>query len=1067
MPRNFVRAIFKTFLLLQFNVCFAATTVYVNVNNPTPGAGTSWATAYNDLNAAFAAAPYGADIWVAQGTYYPTTGTDRTIAFNVLPTYVHVYGGFIGNETLVTQRDFRNHPTILSGDIGIRGDASDNSYSVVRFNAGANGSSTFDGFIIRDGNANDGYPGSTTPSLYNQGGGIELYSAQVNFYTYAYAVVLNCTFINNFAVYGGAYASYSTTGTIAFAVAFNCVFKDNTAAVAGGAYATVSVNADVVSTDLLNSVFINNKTINGGGSAISTYVDTNPNAVTTNVKNCVFYNNPLPLINSVLLNGAAGSNIWCDYSIFWNPTAYPDNSFIVAGGIHYSDCDMYMATASGGNTNVDPLFVDAAADNFHVSPCSPAIDYGGYAYYGSPWNTDFDGNPRLQGGKEDLGIYEATKTTLAAPTVSTPTVNYCEGATVTNDLATLVVSPTGTLNWYDASNNALTGAPTPSTTVAASSIYYVSQSVGTGCESPKTRVTVVVGAAPSTPSDPGLSYCLNATPADLNLSITKDAPANTLIWYSAATAGTVLPATPVISTATAGSQYFYVSQKDGCESGIATVEVNVTKTDAPVTTDPAPAYCQGATATALDITGTSLLWYTAATGGVGVTQSTAPTPSTSATGTQNYYISQTLNGCESDRTVIAVTVNTPPAAPTVTTPLTYCQLDTPDDLNDIVTEDPGAALTWYTALTGGTALTAVPVISTATAGPQNYYVSQTLGCESTRSAIAVIVNNKPAAPTTTNTALTYCAGVPAATLDATGANLQWYTGATLLPAAPTPSTATTGTVNYGVSQTVSGCESEQAVISVTVETQLPAPVATDVTYCLNDPAIALTATGNGLLWYTTDAGGTGSTDAPQPLTTSSGNTTYYVSQSNNGVCESDRTAITVTVNDLPQVNINTAGKPACRGTYVTLQASGAASYQWSPATGLSNVAVSNPLALMDQDISYTVTGTDINGCKATAQVDLQVNNNCGDYLLPTAFTPNGDGLNDLFHVVTYNIPKTFSMQVFNRYGGIVFASNDISAGWDGTLKGNPAPDGTYVYVILINTSDGKVINKKGTVLLIR
>jgi gliding motility-associated-like protein len=177
--------------------------------------------------------------------------------------------------------------------------------------------------------------------------------------------------------------------------------------------------------------------------------------------------------------------------------------------------------------------------------------------------------------------------------------------------------------------------------------------------------------------------------------------------------------------------------------------------------------------------------------------------------------------------------------------------------------------------------------------------------------------------------------------------------------------------------------------------------------------------------------------------------------------------VVVTVNDLPQVRINAADKPACRGTYVALQASGAASYQWSPASGLSDAGVSSPLALMDNNISYTVTGTDMNGCKATAQVNLQVNNNCGDYMLPTAFTPNGDGLNDLFRVVTYNVPKTFNMQVFNRYGGIVFASNDISVGWDGTIKGTPAPDGTYVYVILINTSDGKVISKKGTVVLIR
>ncbi|HWK04253.1 MAG TPA: gliding motility-associated C-terminal domain-containing protein [Puia sp.] len=1071
MTLSYGRATLATLLLLQFHLCFAATTIYVNVNNPTPGAGTSWATAYTDFNAALAAAPYGANIWVAQGTYRPTTTTDRTIAFEP-PKYVLIYGGFVGNETLLTQRNYKSNPTILSGDIGVAGDASDNSYNVVRFNAGSNGSSVFNGFTIRDGNANAGYPGSTTPSEYNQGGGVLLYANLVSTYSYAYANVENCTFLNNFAVYGGAYSSYSSGGnTVCYASAWTCVFDHNTAVMGGGAFATVSIGGQVVGTSLLSCVFTNNTSTSGAGSALASYVNGNMYAMGTTAYNCVFYNNPLPAITNVEQGGQI-SNIDFWYSIFWNATTVPANSFVNAGDIKYHSCDIDQAAVPTTNVNFDPLFVNAPGGDFHVSPCSPVIDYGGPMTY-SAWNVDLDGNPRVQGLGVDLGAYETPKATaLAAPTVSSSNPTYCQGVAVTSDLSGLVVAPVGTLIWYDATNALLPAAPTPSTSSAASTIYYVSQSSGTSCESSKTQITATVKAAPAMLADPSLSYCLNATPASLNLSITKANPSYTLKWYTDATGSTVLPATPVISTATAGDQYFYVTQKTtaGCESQILTIDVPVKETNAPATNDPLPSYCQGATANILDVTGTALLWYTAVSGGSGTVLTTIPTPSTSTTGTQNYYVSQTVAGCESPRTNIVVTVKSAPGAPAVTSPLKYCQQDIPGDLDNSVTKDIGASLTWYAAPTGGPALPSTPQPSTASGGTQTYYVSQTLGCEGPRSAIAVITTNRPGAPTTNNASLMYCQGVTAANLTATGNDLQWYdalTGGNLLPSAPQPSTATPGTQNYYVSQTVSGCESPRTDISITVETKLPVPDATGATYCMNDPAAALIASGKDLLWYTTASGGIGATNAPLPVTTASGNTTWYVTQSDNGSCESERKAVTVIVNALPKVSIDPLDRPYCPGSSVQLEASGATTYQWSPATNLSSSAVSNPQALFVQEVAYTVIGTDDNGCKAMAQVDLQVSDNCDAYSLPSAFTPNGDGHNDLFRVHIYNVPKSFNMQVFNRYGERVFSSTDINTGWDGTLNGSQAGTGAYVYMIMITTAEGKAISKKGTVMLIR
>ncbi|HRS19502.1 MAG TPA: glycosyl hydrolase family 8, partial [Bacteroidales bacterium] len=153
---------------------------------------------------------------------------------------------------------------------------------------------------------------------------------------------------------------------------------------------------------------------------------------------------------------------------------------------------------------------------------------------------------------------------------------------------------------------------------------------------------------------------------------------------------------------------------------------------------------------------------------------------------------------------------TPPSAPTVTTPVTYCQGATATALTAT-----GTSLNWYTVATGGTASTTAPTPSTATAGNTTYYVSQTVsGCESTRASIVVTITALPSAPTVT-TPVIYNQGAVSTALTATGTSLKWYTvatGGTASTTAPTPSTTTVGNTTYYVSQTVSGCESPRALI---------------------------------------------------------------------------------------------------------------------------------------------------------------------------------------------------------------------------------------------------------------
>ncbi len=115
---------------------------------------------------------------------------------------------------------------------------------------------------------------------------------------------------------------------------------------------------------------------------------------------------------------------------------------------------------------------------------------------------------------------------------------------------------------------------------------------------------------------------------------------------------------------------------------------------------------------------------------------------------------------------------------------------------------------------------------------------------------------------------------------------------------------------------------------------------------------------------------------------------------------------------------------------------------------------------------YKVTITTPEGCQTTDSVMMLYS--FAPFNMPNAFSPDGDGLNDVFRPVT--LPEkisTFSMYVYDRWGQQVFFSNDISQGWDGTITGNPAQIGGYVYVVKYGNPSGAVREKRGMVTVVR
>jgi oligosaccharide reducing-end xylanase len=220
-------------------------------------------------------------------------------------------------------------------------------------------------------------------------------------------------------------------------------------------------------------------------------------------------------------------------------------------------------------------------------------------------------------------------------------------------------------------------------------------------------------------------------------------------------------------------------------------------------------YCQKVTATALTATGTALKWYTVATTGTAL--SAAPVPSTNATGTTTYYVSQTVGGVESSRASIAVNVN---ALPTISTgsAVAICS-----GTSTIVTATGGASYKWSNSITSATNTVSPTITTTYSVNGTN-----TSACSAT-SSVVVTVNAIPAVPSVTAT-VNYVQNATATALTATGTSLKWYTistGGTALTVAPTPTTTVLGTTNYYVSQTTNTCESPRATIAVIVS--VPAP----------------------------------------------------------------------------------------------------------------------------------------------------------------------------------------------------------------------------------------------------
>jgi predicted outer membrane repeat protein len=411
--------------------------------------GTSWASAYASLQSALEAAVDGDEIWVAAGTYRPSSynglnpgdPADLRLMHFRLKDGVGIYGGFDGTETSRDQRDWENNVTTLSGDIGVLGIADDNCYHVFyQYLTALGEDSVLDGFTLAHGQADHG-----TLGWHKSGGAIYFWGASAG----TSPTIRNCRFSNNYAsssggainFYGGNHDGWNFTPELQC-----CSFEANTALESGGA-----IYAGYKSSPTIQRCMFSGNTTDGSGGAIyfarsdiqirncllegnsATWGGalngniTETDGVTPTMANCTIVENTaamsgggLYLVDApgfTLANGIAWGNVAPSGPQIYEVNADP--TFV------YS-CIQDGGFAGVGNIAADPQFANAPGEDWRLTLASPCVDAGNNPLVPEDSTEDLDGVPRFIDGdlagvdQVDMGAYEFFQTRSLTMVVNPP-----------------------------------------------------------------------------------------------------------------------------------------------------------------------------------------------------------------------------------------------------------------------------------------------------------------------------------------------------------------------------------------------------------------------------------------------------------------------------------------------------------------------------------------------------------------------------------------------------------------------------------------------------------------------
>ena len=186
--------------------------------------------------------------------------------------------------------------------------------------------------------------------------------------------------------------------------------------------------------------------------------------------------------------------------------------------------------------------------------------------------------------------------------------------------------------------------------------------------------------------------------------------------------------------------------------------------------------------------------------------------------------------------------------------------------------------------------------------------------------------------------------------------------------------------------------------------------------------------------------------------------TFYVQATDQG-CSGERQAVTITIGlPVADAGADVTIKP---GSSTQLQGKGGVSYRWSPAEGLSDPNIANPIANPKQSTTYTLTVTTAEGCTATDQVLVSLT---PGLFIPNGFTPDRDGINDTWEITNIDKYPNCQVKIFNRWGTVIYTSEGYKQPWNGTYNQQALPVATYYYSIILKPGEKPI---SGSVTIIK
>ena len=667
------------------------------------------------------------------------------------------------------------------------------------------------------------------------------------------------------------------------------------------------------------------------------------------------------------------------------------------------------------------------------------------------------------------------------------TAPYC---VETNSL--LLNAPYGfqTYTWYNenftqivGNQQSLTLSPPPVT----SGTFYVDviPYPGYGCRDTMKAVVNPL-PVPDTPVAPSVvGYCQRATPQRLTATAL---PNHDLLWYTTASGGIPLTTAPLPSTAVAGTYYFYVSQKVlfGCESFRKKITVIITPTPVADFTVNTIRQCQNGnayifTSTSTNRSGAVFTWDF----GDGNTRSAAGDSIINYTyvkaGNFNVKLTVVNEGvCPSTKNVNVTVIPKPVANFAV--PLTVCEKQTPLVITNAsnVPNNVATITQWWWNINGSIVQVKDPVTVTPQnpgALPIQLVVTTTEGCRSDTHAVVVPVRYRPVAAFSFGKLM--CNNEPVLFTDASTllpaaapekvVKWNWVFENGITSAQQHPTRYFTAGVFHAklISETDFGCKSLVADSVFTIHAK------PTIGLNINDSCVfrtinyqATDGLGTVNKWYWNFGSGLQRNQAliTRSYSTEGDRSFTLLGETIHGCKDTIIRPFMIYDNDA------LAGRDtvAAWDEPVQLNANGGANvtYVWTPATGLSNAQIEKPIATLDHDQLYRLYAVTDKGCDSHSKIFIKRYKGPELYI-PTAFTPNADGLNDILKVFPVGIKQFGFFAVFNRYGERIYYTTNMNNGWDGKYKGALLTSDTFVaYAEAIDYRGNKLVNKV-TVTLMR